>query len=198
MMKPSLRFTSLALVLAALSSAALANEAYKFDQSHSTIGFKAHQYFALTKGRFTQFAGTIDIDRGQPEQSSVSARIQVSSIDTGIKKRDDHLRSAEFFNVAKFPEITFKSRSVRQTGQQSGDITGDLTMHGVTKPITLRVKLLTPLKDVNEKSTTHWEVTTDPLKRRDFGLMFSPNLEAISGIGQEVAISIDIEAVKSR
>jgi polyisoprenoid-binding protein YceI len=107
------------------------------------------------------------------------------------------LRSSEFFNGAKFPEITFKSRSVKQTGTQSGDILGDLTMHGVTKPITLHVKLLTPLKDEGVPKRSHWEVTSDPLKRRDFGLMFSGSAEAISGISQDVAVRIEIEAAKA-
>jgi len=193
-----IRFTSITLVFIALSSAALANEIYIYDQSHSTMGFKVHQFFATTTGRFTKFDGKIDVDREQPEKSSVVARIDVRSIDTGIKKRDDHLRSPEFFNVAKFPDITFKSRSVKQTGQQSGDIVGDFTMHGVTKPITLHVKLLTPLKDETSMQNSRWEVTTASLKRRDFGLMFSPGAEAVSGISQEVAVNIDIEAVRSK
>ena len=121
----------------------------------------------------------------------------MSSIDSGIKKRDDHLRSAEFFNVTKYPEVTFKSRSVKQTGPQSGDILGDLTMHGVTKPITLHVKLVTPIRDEASMQRSRWEVTTDPLKRRDFGLMFGNATEAVSGIGQEVALRIEIEAVRS-
>ena len=113
---------------------------------------------------------------------------------TGIKKRDDHLRSAEFFNVANFPEITFKSHSVKQTGTQSGDITGDLTMHGVTKPITLHVKLLTP----PDSKQTRWSVTTDLLKRRDFNLMFAQAAESMSGISQTVAVNIEIEAVRAQ
>ena len=120
------RFVVSLILPAALSSAALANETYEFDQSHSTIGFKVHQFLGTTNGRFTKFSGEIDIDREHPEKSSVSAKIDVRSIDTRIQKRDDHLRSAEFFNVAKFPEITFKSRSVTRTGPQSGDILGDL------------------------------------------------------------------------
>jgi polyisoprenoid-binding protein YceI len=197
-MKSTLRFSWLAFVFAALIHSAAGNEIYKFDASRSTIGFRVNQFFAATRGKFTRFSGSIDLDRQHPERSSVSASIQVSSIDTGIKKRDDHLRSPEFFNVAKFPEITFKSRSVKQTGPQSGDIVGDLTMHGVTKPITLRVKLATPLTGEASLQRTRWEVTTEPLKRRDFGLMFGSVTEAVSGIGQEVAIKIDIEAVKSR
>ena len=190
-----IRLNGIALIFAAFVQSAAANETYQFDQARSTIGFRVNQFLGTTNGKFTQFSGSIDLDRQRPEHSSVSARIQVSSIDTRIKKRDDHLRSPEFFNAAKFPQITFKSRSVKQTGPQSGDITGDLTMHGVTKPITLHVKLVTPVTD---EVRTRWEVTTEPLKRRDFELMFGSATEAVSGIGQGVAIKMDIEAVKSR
>jgi len=195
-MKMRTRFVASLILPAALSSAALANETYKFDQSHSTIGFKIHQFLGTTNGRFTKFSGEIDIDREHPEKSSVSAKIDVRSINTGIQKRDDHLRSAEFFNVAKFPDITFKSRSVTRTGPQSGDILGDLTMHGVTKPITLHVKLITP--NSNEVKQTLWAVTTEPLKRRDFNLMFSQGAEAVSGISQTVAINIEVEATRAQ
>ena len=180
------------VLLAAVSSRALGNEIYKFDQSRSTIGFTVHQFLGTTHGKFAKFDGKIEIDREHPEKSSVVARIDIRSIDTGIIKRDNHLRSAEFFNVAKFPEMTFKSGRVRQTGQQSGDIFGDLTMHGVTKPITLHVKLVSPIS--NETKETRWAVTTEPLKRRDFNLMFSQGAESISGIGQTVAVNIEIEA----
>ena len=180
------------VLLVALSPAVLASESYRFDQSHSTIGFTVHQFLGTTHGKFTKFDGKIDIDREQPEKSSVTAKIDVRSIDTGIVKRDNHLRSPEFFNVAKFPEMTFKSRGVRQTGQQSGDIRGDLTMHGITKPITLHVKLLSPIS--SDTKETRWAVTTEPLKRSDFKLMFSQGTEAISGISQTVAVNIEIEA----
>jgi polyisoprenoid-binding protein YceI len=193
-----IRLNGIALIFAAFVQSAAGNETYQFDQARSTIGFRVHQFLGTTNGKFTQFSGSIDLDRQHPEHSSVSARIQVSSIDTRIKKRDDHLRSPEFFNVAKFPEITFKSHNVKQTGSQSGEITGDLTMHGVTKPVTLHVKLATPLKGEASLQRTRWEVTTEPLKRRDFGLMFSGATEAVSGISQDVAIKMEIEAVKSR
>jgi polyisoprenoid-binding protein YceI len=195
-MKMRTSFVVSLILPAALSSAALANETYEFDQSQSTIGFKVHQFLGTTNGRFTKFSGEIDIDREHPEKSSVSAKIDVHSIDTRIQKRDDHLRSAEFFNVAKFPEITFKSRSVTRTGPQSGDILGDLTMHGVTKPITLHVKLLNSIS--NEAKQTHWAVTAEPLKRREFNLMFSQGAEAVSGISQTVAINIEIEATRAQ
>ncbi len=180
--------------IAALSPAASANETYKFDPSGSTIGFSVHQFLGTTHGKFTKFNGKIEIDRERPENSSVTAQIDVRSIDTRINKRDDHLRSAEFFNVEKFPQITFKSRTVKRTGPQSGDILGDLTMHGVTRPTTLHVKLLTPMSDT---SRTRWSVTTDPVMRRDFNLMFAPAAETVSGISQTVAINIEIEAKRA-
>jgi polyisoprenoid-binding protein YceI len=179
------------ILIAGLGPAASANETYKFDSSGSAIAFTVRQFLGTTHGKFTRFSGKVDVDRERPENSSVTAQIDVRSIDTRIKKRDDHLRSPEFFNVEKFPHMTFKSRSVKRTGPQSGDILGDLTMHGVTQPITLHVKLLTPM---NETSRTRWTVTTEPITRRDFNLMFAPATEAVSGISQKVAISIDIEA----
>jgi polyisoprenoid-binding protein YceI len=183
-----------ASVIAGLSSVASANDTYKFDPSGSTIGFSVHQFLGTTHGKFTKFSGKIDVDREHPENSSVTAQIDVRSIDTRIKKRDDHLRSAEFFNVDKFPYIMFRSRSVKRTGTQSGDILGDLTLHGVTRPITLHVKLLTP---INETNRTRWEVTTDPITRRDFNLMFAPATEAVSGISQTVGVNIEIEAKRA-
>src|SRR5882672_12579748 len=113
-------------VIAGLGAAASAKESYKFDPSGSAIGFTVHQFLGTTHGKFTSFSGKIDVNREHPENSSVTAQIHVRSIDTHIKKRDDHLRSPEFFNVEKFPQITFRSRSVKRTGPQSGDIVGDL------------------------------------------------------------------------
>ena len=190
-----LRIVSVVAAITVLRSVALANETYKFDQSHSTIGFSVHQFLGTTHGKFTKFDGKIDIDREHPANSSVTARIDVRSIDTGIVKRDNHLRSPEFFAVEKYPEMIFKSRSVEQTGPQAGDILGDLTIHGVTKPITLHVKLLT---SPNETKQTRWAVTTDPITRRDFNLMFSQTAENMSGISQTVAINIEIEAKRTQ
>jgi polyisoprenoid-binding protein YceI len=104
------------------------------------------------------------------------------------------LCSPDFFSAGKFPEITFKNRSVKQTGLDAGDIVGDFTMHGVTKPITLHVKLLTK----KGEEAARWQVTTQPLSRREFGLQFSKTLESVSMIGNEVAINLEIEAVRSK
>jgi polyisoprenoid-binding protein YceI len=183
------------ILVTAFHSAALANETYQFNQARSTIGFSVHQFLGATHGKFTKFAGKIDIDREHPENSSVTARIDVRSINTGIDKRDNHLRSDEFFDAEKYPEVTFESRSVKQTGAQEGEIVGDLTMHGVTKPITLRVKLVSLPNDTRQ---TRWNVTTEPLKRRDFNLMFAPVAETASGISQTVQINIEITATRGQ
>ena len=187
---------SFALVWTSLG-AAHANDTYKIDPARSTVSFGVHHFVGVTKGKFTQCTGTIEVDRQHPERSSVLAQIQVKSIDTGIRKRDDHLCSAEFFDAGKYPQITFKSGSVKQSGQQAGDISGDLTMHGVTRPIILHVKLLTPLRGDESLSHSRWAVTTEPLKRRDFNLLFGRSAEALSGIGQEVTVNLEIEAAKT-
>jgi polyisoprenoid-binding protein YceI len=195
-MKFHIRFVIVLPFVAAMISTAAANEAFKIDPANSTIGFRLGHMLGKVNGKFTKFDGRIDLSREHPQQSSVTVRIQASSIDTGIAKRDTHLRSEEFFNVAKYPEITFKSRSVKQTDAQSGDVQGDLTMHGVSRPITLHVKLVTPLNESMQRS--RWEVTSDPIKRGEFGLMFKPSLEAVSMIGKEVTPRIEIEALREK
>src|SRR5436305_10073560 len=99
------------VALVSLGSAALANEIYRFDPSGSEIGFSVHQFLGTTHGKFTKFNGKIDVNREHPKNSSVTAQIETRSIDTRIKKRDYHLRSAECFNVDKYYQITFKNRS---------------------------------------------------------------------------------------
>ena len=186
-------FLFVALLLAPLGVFA---ETYKIDAAHSRIAFSLHQFVSTVRGDFHRFSGTIAVDRAQPERSLVTARISVASIDTKIQKRDHHLLSPEFFDAAKFPEITFKSRSVKQTGENSGDILGDFTMHGLTKPMTLHVKLAAPPSNETLPGRTRWIVTTDPINRKDFGLMFSSASESVSGISNNVTPTVEIEAVK--
>ena len=193
MKKPAL---VIAFVLVALASARADN--YTIDAAKSRIAFSVHHLIGIARGEFRKFSGTIEVDPDQPERSSVNVKIQVASIDTKIRKRDDHLLSAEFFDAKQFPEITFRSRSVKRTGPDRGDIAGDLTMHGVTRPLTLHVRLTTPLAAGSNPERTRWVVTSDPIRRKDFGLMFSSTAETMSGIGQEVAPAIEIEAVRVR
>src|SRR5437868_14240628 len=189
------RFLFAALLFVPLGAFA---ETYKIDTAHSRIAFSLHQFVSTVRGDFHRFSGTIEVERDHPERSSVAARISVGSVDTKIQKRDHHLLSPEFFDAAKFPEITFKSRSVKRTGENSGDIIGDFTMHGVTKPMTLHVKLTTPPSGESLPEHTGWTVTTDPINRKDFGLMFSSAMESISGISSNVTPTIEIEAVRAK
>jgi polyisoprenoid-binding protein YceI len=170
-----------------ISATARADDSFKVDPARSAIAFKVRHMLGTAKGRFTKFNGTLVVDRDHPEQSSVSVSIDAASIDTGIAKRDEHLRG-ELFNVAKYPEITFKSRRVKQTGANTGEITGDLAMHGVTRSIILSVQF----------SGSRWRVTTAPLKRSQFGLVFSKSAETVSMIADEVGIEIEIEARPER
>ncbi|HEX4640466.1 MAG TPA: YceI family protein [Chthoniobacterales bacterium] len=172
--------------LLALARVAPAAETFRIDPAHSTIAFDVRQMLGTAKGRFSRFSGTILVDRDHPERSSVTVQIAAASIDTGIAKRDDHLRS-ELFEVAKYSEITFKSRRVKQTGANSGEIVGDLTMHGVTREISLNVQLLA-------NPIPRWRATTAPLRRSQFGLAFSKSVETVSMISDEVAVEIEIAA----
>lgn len=187
---------ALGLCLVVGGSSVRANESFKFDPARSTIAFKVRHMLGSAKGKFTKFSGTIEVDRDHPEKSSVVATIQATSIDTANTKRDVHLRSADFFNVQQFPEITFKSRRVKQTGPNAGEIVGDLTMHGVTRPITLTVQLLGDSESAVKNSTTRWRVTTRPLKRSDFGI--GKGAGGAWTIGDEVAVEIEIEAARAR
>src|SRR5436853_1958295 len=187
------RFLFAALLFVPLGAFA---ETYKIDTAHSRIAFSLHQFVSTVRGDFHRFSGTIEVDREHPERSSVTARISVASIDTKIQKRDHHLLSPELLDAAKFPEITFKSRSVKQTDENSGEILGDLTIHGVTKPMTLHVKLATPPSSESLPERTRWIVTTDPINRKDFRLMFSSATEAIYGISHHVTPKIESETVK--
>ncbi len=188
------------LMVAALGGSVLtvrADETYKLDPVHSSIGFKVRHFFSYVNGSFKKFEGTIQVDPDHPEKSSVTATIDATSINTQNEKRDQHLQSEDFFDVAKYPAITFKSKSVKQTGADSGDIVGDLTMHGVTKEITLHAKFLGKGTGSQGKPISGWQVTLDPIKRSEYGLTWSKAVEGTAVVGEEVTISIDIEADKA-
>ena len=184
------------LVLLLAGARFAAAETYRFDAQHSQIAFSVHHLLGTARGEFHQFSGTIVVDRDHPERSSVSATIQVASIDTQIRRRDDHLRGADFFDAKRFPTITFRSRSVTRVGAAEGEIAGDVTMKGVTRPLTLHVKLLTPITGTDLPSRTRWLVTSETIRRSDFGLLFGGAAETVSGIGQQVTPAITIEAVR--
>ena len=175
---------------------AWAADTYVFDKAHSTIGFQVRHLFSNVPGKFDDFTGTILFDEANPEQSSVEVNIKTESIDTGVKMRDDDLRSPNFFDAAKYPEVSFKSKSVKSTGKDTFDVTGDLTMHGVTKEIVLKVELLGKGPGMKEGSIlSGWDATT-ALKRSEFGLAWSKVIEGTQVVGDDVKIELHVEASK--
>lgn len=194
-----MKLLRLVLVAAAVGLCAIARaDTFKIDSAHSTIAFKVRHMLGTAKGHFAKFKGTIEVDREHPEESAVTVTIDAASIDTGIAKRDEHLRR-ELFDVAKYPEITFKSRRVKQTGANKGEIAGDLTMRGVTRGITLQVQLLSDPGALTKNPKSRWRVTTaTPLKRSEFGMVFSKSAETVSMISDDVAVDIEIEAVRAK
>ena len=178
-----------------LSQSALLADTYVFDKNHSTMGFQVRHLFSKVPGKFNDFAGKIQYDDASPQNSSVEVTIKTASIDTGVEMRDKDLRSANFFDVEKFPEITFKSNSVKQTGENTADVTGDLSMHGVTKEVVLNVELLGKGVGMEGKTVSGWEAKTN-LKRSEFGLSWNKMIEGTQVVGDDVAIDLRVEADK--
>jgi len=188
-----LRKTLLALGMTlALAGPALA-DTYTVDRAHSEAAFQVRHIFTKVRGTFRDFSGMINFDKAQPANSSVEFRIKTASIDTGNQKRDDHLRTADFFDVANHPEIVFKSTKVVPKGANAFEVTGDFTMHGVTKSITLPVTFLGEQKFM--KGTKAGFETALTINRKDYGLNWNRALEG-GGVlvGEDVEIAINIEA----
>jgi polyisoprenoid-binding protein YceI len=167
-------------------------EQWGVDKNHSTATFKVRHMMANVVGQFRDFTGDIHIDRANPEKSKVEFTIETTSIDTGNANRDEHLRSPDFFDVAKFPTITFKSTAVKAKSKNDFDVTGDLTMHGVTKSVTLPVTFLGFGKTARgEKAGFEIETT---LNRKDYGVVWNRTLdEGGFLLGDDVKISINLE-----
>lgn len=180
----------LALLLAACLPAAAAVETFKFDPSHSAVTFRVRHFFTPVPGSFQQFEGTITVDRDDLENSSVEAVILAASIDTGNEKRDDHLRSGDYFDVSQHPELTFRSTDWKQTGENQFAVTGDLTIHGVTKTVILETHLLGFGPGMRGAFLSGWEATTT-IDRNDFGISHGS-----AAVGSDVEISITVEAVR--
>jgi polyisoprenoid-binding protein YceI len=192
-MKKLITLTCLSALL--IVHSAFAADTYVFDKVHSSIGFQIRHLFSNVPGKFDDFTGTIQFDEANPEQSSVEVNIKTASVDTGVKMRDDDLRSPHFFDAQNFPEITFKSKSVKTTGKDTADVTGDLTIHGVTKEVVLKVELLGKGPGPKNSIVSGWDATT-ALKRSDFGLTWNQVIEGTQMVGDDVKIELHIEADK--
>jgi len=164
------------------------------DPDHSVAAFVIrHLMVANVRGQFNKLSGIVFFDPSDIVNSSVEATIDVAGIYTGIQKRDDHLRSADFFDAANYPQITFRSDKAKITGSNRFSIAGDLTIHGITKTVTLDVEYSEPEKSPYGERSIGFAATTR-INREDFGLMWNQALES-GGImvGRDVQIFIDIE-----
>jgi polyisoprenoid-binding protein YceI len=167
------------------------------DTVHSSIGFRVrHLGIATVAGRFHSFTVEFEYDSVNFERSSVTARIRTASIDTENQRRDDDLRSSRFLAIDSFPEMTFVSRRVERIGPSRFRIAGDLTLHGVTRPVTLEGELGGVLVTGRGRYAAFSASTV--INRADFGMTFSPILEGLRTVGDEVRISIEIEAREAR
>jgi polyisoprenoid-binding protein YceI len=170
---------------------------FEIDPQHSTVGFKVrHMMISNVKGDFRKFSGTVSYDPQSPLAAEINISIDAASINTGEPQRDDHLRSADFFDVAKHPELTFKSKRVTPSGEDNFKVAGDLTIHGVTREVTLTVETTPQVKDP-WGGTRFGASATAKINRKDFGLTWNQALE-LGGVlvGDEVQIAIEVELVK--
>lgn len=169
-----------------------AAETYTFDPGHSYVLWHINHFgFSNPSGKW--FAnGTLILDETKPENSQVKVTIDVAKMDTGIPKLDEHLKSKDFFDVEQYPTATFVSNKVKMTGKDSAKVFGILTLHGVSKPVVLDVKLnKLGMSPISNKTTAGFTATTK-LKRSDFGIK-----AYLPGLGDEVNIDIETEAAKS-
>lgn len=172
---------------------------YVIDGAHSNAGFTArHMMVTNVQGRFAKLTGKINYDPKNLAASKVEATIDATSIDTQQAKRDDHLRSADFFDVAKYPTITFRSTKWQPAGGGKLKVTGDLTIHGVTRPVTLDMTAPAPeVKGVAGGFVTGATATTK-INRKDFGLTWSKLMDTGGAVvGDEISITLDIEATRN-
>lgn len=170
---------------------------WAIDPSHSTIGFSVrHAMVAKVRGRFTEFEGSFTLDGANPAASAAAFVAQTASITTENADRDGHLKSAEFLNVEVNPTLAFTSTAVKQTGDSSFTVTGDLTINGITKPVDVEFDLLGTSQDPWGGTRIGFEGETK-ISRKDFGLTWNVALET-GGVlvGDDIKINLDVEAVK--
>ena len=173
------------------------SERWEIDSSHSSVHFSVrHLVIAKVRGTFARWSGTVQVPAGDFAKATVAVTIDASSIDTGVAQRDDHLRSADFFDVAQFPELRFVGKRVQQRSGTTIDVVGDLTIKGITREVTLRVEQHGQAKDPWGNVRAAFTAKTS-IDRKDFGLTWNQVLET-GGVmvGDRVDIEAEIQAVK--
>lgn len=171
---------------------------YTLDPAHTSVGFKVkHLMITNVKGVFEKFQGTLILDEKDITKSKLSATIDIASINTNIAKRDEHLRSADFFDAAKFPTMTFESTKIEKAGADKLIVTGNLTIRGVTKPVVLNVEGLNQEIKTPQGGLKRGASATGSINRQDFGVSWNKKLDAGGVVvADEVHIIIDAELDK--
>ena len=188
----------LSLVIALFSIVLVnAQSSWNFDASHSSIRFAVdHMVISEVEGKFTSFEGTVESSNEDFSDAKINFKINVNSVDTDNEKRDGHLKNEDFFDVVKYPEMTFVSTSIEKVKEGKYDLTGNLTLHGVTKEITLKMSYGGTVKDPWGNTRAGLKITGS-LNRTDFGLKYNSTLEA-GGLmlGEEIELSCKMELIK--
>jgi polyisoprenoid-binding protein YceI len=186
--------TIIALTLPAFAFAST----WTIDPDHSSIGFKVkHLMVANVKGSFDKHTGTVEINDKDITKSKVEVSIDTNSINTNVQKRDEHLRSADFFDVATYPTMTFVSKKVAKAGKDRLKVTGDLNLHGVTRQVVLDVEPLSKESKDPWGNIRRGTTATTKIDRKDFGLTWNKGLET-GGVlvGDEITITLEIEMIR--
>ncbi|MDD2852960.1 MAG: YceI family protein [Desulfuromonadaceae bacterium] len=193
-------FASAATIIALLLPVFAGAATYNIDPDHTNVGFKVrHLMVSNVKGSFEKFTGTVDINDKDITKSKVNVTIDTASINTNVKKRDDHLRSPDFFDVAKYPTMTFTSKKITAVDTGKLIVTGNLTLHGITKEVALDVE------GPSAESKDPWgnmrsgATATTKINRKDFGLLWNAALETGGVVvGDEVQIILEIEMIRAK
>lgn len=170
---------------------------WTFDSSHSMVGFSAkHMMISTVRGRFEDFEGTVEYDEANPAASTVEVRIRTASVDTNWQQRDDHLRSPDFFEAERYPEMIFRSTSIEPRGDDKAKVHGDLTIKDVTRPVTLDAEIVGSARGFSGERQIAFEASTK-IDREEWGLTWNMGLES-GGIlvGKQITIAMDIRLVE--
>jgi polyisoprenoid-binding protein YceI len=195
-MKNFIKVIAAVLTLAAPTFASAAP--WNIDADHSSVGFKVrHMMVSNVKGDFGKVVGVVDIDDKDLTKSKVEVTIDTASINTGVTKRDEHLKSPDFFDVVKYPAMTFVSQKVKKAGNGKLKVTGFLTLHGITKEVVLDVEGPTKAFKDPWGNTKRGATATAKINRKDFGLTYNAAIESGGGmVGEEITIALEIELLK--
>jgi len=191
-MKTVLHAFAVTMLLWSISAGVpVAAQTYQIDPVHSSLVFRVkHMNTAYVYGMFTSMKGTVVVDEANPARSSINIEVDADSVNTNNQQRDNHLRSPDFFNTRQFPTITFRSTEIRRVNANTVQVRGDLTMRGVTRPITANVTLTGKGKNAQGRDIIGFE-TTFTIRRSEFGIRYG-----LPGLGDDVRVTLSIEAMR--